>query len=53
MIYYEIQTKRGAPVFTFDSLERARLYLPNAERRMKGKLAIVQVIVTREERVVQ
>lgn len=42
-ITYEIRTSRDAPVFSFDSLHRAKQELANAERRLKTRLRLVEV----------
>ena len=48
-ISYHIRTSRGAPVFSFDSLSRAKEELERAKRRIKCNLKIVKVTYIEEE----
>ena len=48
-VSYHIRTSRGAPVFSFDSLSRAKEELERAKRRIKCNLKIVKVTHIEEE----
>ena len=50
MTRYELRTNRGAPVFSYDSLERAKEGRRDAEKRIKTPITIYEV--TLHERVV-
>lgn len=50
-VSYHIRTIRGAPVFSFDSLQRAKEERFRAEKRIGCKMQIVKV--TRLEEVVE
>lgn len=40
---YHIRTSRNAPVFSFDSLDRAKAEMARAQKRLSAKLHIVKV----------
>lgn len=48
-VSYHIRTIRGAPVFSFDNLQRAKEELERAKRRIKCNLKIVKVTHIEEE----
>ena len=45
---YELRTKRGAPVYRYDSLTRAREELAQAEKRIGVRLDIYRIVCTEE-----
>lgn len=49
-VSYHVRTVRGKPVFSYDSLERAKLGKAQAEKRVGCKMQIVRI--TQQEEVI-
>ncbi len=50
-VSYHVRTVRGKPVFSYDSLERAKLGKAQAEKRVGCKMQIVRV--TQQEELIE
>lgn len=48
-VSYHIRTSKGAPVFSYESLDRAKEERIRAEMRVGCKMKIVKVTMTEEE----